>query len=127
MSFIHQQLNSFLNLGMCKEYSIMARSKTPQGSKQKDSVIPNSTPAAPAAQVVAAGTTQTEANRPETRKLEIVKTDSRNNVLPMNLEDEIRRRAYELSRQRGSEGGSETEDWLTAEREVLQRYRQQSA
>jgi hypothetical protein len=127
MSFIHQQLNSFLNLGMCKEYSIMARSKTTQGSKQKDNAITNTTPAVPATQVVAAGTTQTEANRPETRKLEIVKTDSRTNVVPMNLEDEIRRRAYELSRQRGSEGGSETEDWLTAEREVLQRYRQQSA
>ena len=105
----------------------MARSKTTQGSKQKDNAITNTTPAVPATQVVAAGTTQTEANRPETRKLEIVKTDSRTNVVPMNLEDEIRRRAYELSRQRGSESGSETEDWLTAEREVLQRYRQQSA
>jgi len=105
----------------------MARSKTPTGSKQKDTVIPNSTPAVPAAQAVAAGTSQAEGTRSETRKLEIVKTDSRNNVVPMNLEDEIRRRAYELSRQRGFEGGSETEDWLTAEREVLQRYRQQSA
>jgi hypothetical protein len=127
MSFIYQQFNSFLNLGMCKEYSIMARSKNPTGSKQKDILIPNSTTAVPATRVVAAGTTQTEANRPETRKLEIVKNDSRTNVVPMNLEDEIRRRAYELSRQRGSGGGSETEDWLTAEREVLQRYRQQSA
>ena len=105
----------------------MARSKTPQGSKQKDNAITNTTPAVPATQVVTAGTTQTEANRPETRKLEIVKNDSRNNVVPMNLEDEIRRRAYELAQQRGFEGGSETEDWLAAEREVLQRYRQQSA
>ena len=102
----------------------MARSKNPTGSKQKDTVIPNSTPAA---QVVDAGITPTEANRPETRKLEIVKTDSRTNVVPMNLEEEIRRRAYELSKQRGFEAGHETEDWLTAEREVLQRYRQQSA
>jgi hypothetical protein len=127
MSFIYQQFNSFLNLGMCKEYSIMARSKTPQGTKQKDTVISNSTPATPTTQAMAAGTTQTEANRPEARKLEIVKTDSRNNVVPMNLEDEVRRRAYELSKQRGFEAGHETEDWLTAEREVLQRYRQQSA
>jgi hypothetical protein len=127
MSFIYQQLNSFLNLGICKEYSIMARSKTPTGSKQKDTAIPNSTPAVPTTQGVAAGTAQTEPNRPEARKLEIVKTDSRANVVPMNLEDEIRRRAYELSKQRGFEGGSETEDWLTAEREVLQRYHQQSA
>lgn len=124
MSFTYQLFNSFLNLGICKEYSIMARSKNPTGSKQKDTVIPNSTPAA---QVVDAGITPTEANRPETRKLEIVKTDSRTNVVPMNLEEEIRRRAYELSKQRGFEAGHETEDWLTAEREVLQRYRQQSA
>jgi hypothetical protein len=127
MSFIYQQLNSFLNLGTCKEYSIMARPKTPTGSKQKDTIVPNSTPAVPATQAVAAGTTQAEGTRSETRKLEIVKTDSRNNVVPMNLEDEIRRRAYDLSKQRGFESGHETEDWLTAEREVLQRYRQQSA
>lgn len=105
----------------------MARLKNPQGNKPKNTVVPNSAPAVPTTQVVAAGTTQTEANRPETRKLEIVKTDSRTNVVPMNLEDEIRRRAYELSRQRGFESGNATEDWLTAEREVLQRYRQQSA
>jgi hypothetical protein len=127
MSFVYQQLNSFLNLGICKEYSIMARPKTPTGSKQKDTVVPNSTPAVPATQAVAAETTQGEANRSETRKLEIVKTDSRNNVVPMNLEDEIRRRAYELSKQRGFEAGHEAEDWLTAEREILKRYRQQSA
>jgi len=131
MSFIYQQFNSFLNLGMCKEYSIMARSKTPTGSKQKDTVIPSGTPVL-GTQAVSAGTTQAENTRSEMRKLEIVKTDprntdSRNNVVPMNLEDEIRRRAYELAQQRGFEGGSETEDWLVAEREVLRRYRQQSA
>ncbi len=106
---------------------MMARSKTPTGSKQKGTVVPNSTPAVPATQAATAGSTQAEGTRSETRKLEIVKTDSRNNVVPMNLEDEIRRRAYELSKQRGFEAGHETEDWLTAEREVLQRYRQQSA
>src|SRR3977135_808017 len=99
MSFIYQQFNSFLNLGMCKEYSIMARYKTPQGTKQKDTVISNSTPATPTTQAMAAGTTQTEANRPETRKLEIVKTDSRNNVVPMNLEDDDRLRASQLYEQ----------------------------
>lgn len=64
---------------------------------------------------------------PESRPLEFVKTDSRKNLVPINLEDEVRRRAYELYQQRGSEGGSEADDWLTAEREVRQRYRQQSA
>ncbi len=63
----------------------------------------------------------------EGRKFELMKTESRKNVVPINLEDEIRRRAYELYQQRGSGSGSEAEDWLNAEREVRQRYRQQSA
>jgi len=63
----------------------------------------------------------------EPRKMEVVKTDSRKNLVPINLEDEIRRRAYELYQQRGSGSGNEADDWLAAEREVHQRYRQQSA
>ena len=64
---------------------------------------------------------------PDARKFEVMKTEARKNVVPINLEDEIRRRAYELYQQRGSTAGSEAEDWLNAEREVRQRYRQQSA
>ena len=60
------------------------------------------------------------------KKLEVVKTEPRR-VVPINLDDEIRRRAYELYKQRGTGTGSEAEDWLAAEREVRQRYRQQSA
>jgi hypothetical protein len=60
------------------------------------------------------------------KKLEVVKTEPRR-VLPINLEDEIRRRAYELYKQRGTGTGSEAEDWLAAEREVRQRYRQQQS
>ncbi len=59
------------------------------------------------------------------KKLEVVKTERR--VVPINLEDEIRRRAYELYQQRGSAPGSEAEDWLAAEREVRQRYHQQQS
>lgn len=33
-------------------------------------------------------------------------------------EDEIRRRAYELYQSRGEEEGSDTDDWLAAEREL---------
>ena len=50
--------------------------------------------------------------------------ESKKNVFPINLEDEIRRRAYEIFEQRGFFGGDEREDWLQAEREVLARYRQ---
>jgi hypothetical protein len=69
-----------------------------------------------------------ETKKPEeNRKFEIVKSESRKNLVPINLEDEIRRRAYELYEQRGTSAGSEAEDWFAAEREVRQRYRQQSA
>ena len=65
--------------------------------------------------------------KPETRKLEVMKNESRKNLVPINLEDEIRRRAYELYLQRGMGNGYEAEDWFHAEREIRQRYRQQSA
>jgi len=102
----------------------MARSKFPTGSKQKDAVPNNPTPNPP----MNSGVTPAESTRTETKKvLGVVKSDSRPHVVPINLEDEIRRRAYELAEQRGFSGGHETDDWLKAEREVLQRYRQQSA
>jgi hypothetical protein len=46
---------------------------------------------------------------------------------PVNLQDEIRRRAYELYEQRGRTAGYEHDDWLHAEREILARHNQQSA
>jgi hypothetical protein len=130
MSFIYQQFNSFLNLGVCKEYSVMAKSKSTTG-KQKGAVV-RDTATVPATQPVSAGTTQVEAaqpetSKPETRKMEIVRSDAKTNVVPINLEEEIRRRAYELSKERGFQAGREHEDWLNAEREVMQRYHQQSA
>jgi hypothetical protein len=64
---------------------------------------------------------------PETKKFELHKSEQRHKVVPINVEDEIRRRAYELSQQRGQGAGSPAEDWLAAEREVMQRYRQQRA
>ena len=60
-------------------------------------------------------------------KPSIVKSEVRPNVVPINLEDEIRRLAYILAERRGFEPGHEAEDWLAAEREVLHRYHQQSA
>jgi len=47
---------------------------------------------------------------------------------PIDLEAQIRQRAYELYEERGCAPGSETEDWFRAEREVLARnHHQQSA
>lgn len=74
----------------------------------------------------AAGQTQSEARKPA-KKPEIVRTEPRANLVPINVEEEVRRLAYLLSERRGFEPGHEAEDWLTAEREVRQRYRQQSA
>ena len=102
----------------------MARPKSPTGVKRQKASIADSTPAV-SEQPPAAENLQTE-TRPDTKKLGVVKAD-RPNVVPINLEDEIRRRAYELAQQRGFESGHEAEDWVNAEREVLQRYHQQSA
>ena len=38
----------------------------------------------------------------------------------LSLEEQVRRRAYELYVQRGNESGSELDDWLQAEEEILQ-------
>jgi hypothetical protein len=119
----------------------MARSKSTSGSKTNPTKeqTSNGSPANVAdvradVKAVAAEPTPIEVKpevkiAPEPRKkLEVVKTEPRR-VVPINLEDEIRRRAYELYQQRGGAPGSEAEDWLAAEREVRQRYhnKQQSA
>lgn len=54
-------------------------------------------------------------------------TEGRSNLVPINLDDEVRRLAYLMSERRGFEPGHEAEDWLNAEREVRNRYQQQSA
>lgn len=40
-------------------------------------------------------------------------------VEDLPLEEQIRRRAYELYVQRGNQSGSELDDWLQAESEIL--------
>jgi len=143
MWFIHQQLNSFLNLGMCKEYPIMARPKNPPSgnpdrpeersgsrtSKKQTATGSSPTPGEVKAEVAATtpAAIKTEPRTFEVRKTETRKTETRKNVFPINLEEEIRRRAYELYEQRGYSSGGEADDWLAAEREVLQRYHQHSA
>jgi Protein of unknown function (DUF2934) len=134
MLFIHQQFQSFLHLGVCKEYPIMARTKS---TKKNEVVIkdqPTTTSANPlpkaqeSAPVAVPATVPTAiAAATEPRRLEIVKPDPRANIVPINLEDEIRKLAYEFSARRGFIPGYENEDWLAAEREIRQRYHQRSA
>ncbi len=45
--------------------------------------------------------------------------------VPETLEEEIRRRAYELYEQRGCTPGNESEDWLRAEQEIVARHQDQ--
>jgi len=95
----------------------MAKTKTPRTPKNGAAV---QTPL-----VTAASETQTEIK-------EVKKThpEARKNVFPINLDEEIRRRAYELWEQSGYQAGHETEHWLLAESEILSRYsspRQHSA
>jgi hypothetical protein len=136
-----EQFNSFLNLGICKEYPIMAKAKAP-GTKAKrtvkeQTITTNPTPVQETAQTpleasTASAVPETKAApapkvNAEPRMFEVRKTETRKNLVPINIEEEIRRRAYELYQQRGPRSGGEAEDWLIAEREVMQRYHQQSA
>ena len=70
--------------------------------------------------------TRTETKK-TARKPEIVKAEPRSNLVPINLEDEIRSLAYLLAERRGFEPGHEAEDWLAAETELRHRYHQQRA
>jgi Protein of unknown function (DUF2934) len=103
----------------------MAKPRGPKKQNGEAGVI--SAPATPAS--VTTDVTETIAAEPQKslRKPSIVKSDSRSNVLPINLEDEVRRLAYLMAERRGFEPGHETEDWIAAEHEIRQRYHQQSA
>jgi hypothetical protein len=95
--WLTHQFGSFVNLGICKEYPIMARAKSPRnGNKQQVSTLPTT-------------------GIPATR------------AVTVDLEAEIRRRAYELYEQRGCVPGHEDDDWLVAEREVLARHNHQQS
>jgi len=106
----------------------MAKPRVPKKSREDNGVtaVQATSTAIPAAE--GNGSSVEKIDSPKTvRKPEIVKTEARPNLVPINLENEIRRLAYLLSERRGFEPGHEAEDWLTAEREVRQRYHQQSA
>jgi hypothetical protein len=98
----------------------MARSKTRTGKPSE-----NNSEATPVAPVEAAGTPVALSG--ENGKSQSKKAASRPSVVPFSLEEEIRRRAFELYTQREASSGSETDDWLVAEREILDRYQEHRA
>ena len=98
MRFI-QHFRPLLELGSCKEF-VMAKKITDTTQRRTRKAV----------SVVA----------PEV-------LESRQNPVPVskapvsNLQEEIRRRAYELYLQRGGVPGNENQDWLVAEQEVRSR------
>jgi len=126
--------NSIIPIKGVEGVTIMAKPRVPKKTSDDTSLTP-------AVEAVSNGLVAAETNgngsanggtKLTTRKKiaakpEIVKVEQRANLVPINLEDEIRRLAYLLAERRGFEPGHEAEDWLTAEHEVRQRYHQQSA
>jgi Protein of unknown function (DUF2934) len=105
----------------------MAKPKTPKKTNGDASLSITET-LAPVTPVETSAVEAAVAPAPKSsRKPAIVKNDGRANLFPINVDEEVRRLAYLLSERRGFEPGHETEDWLTAEREIRQRYHQQSA
>ena len=105
----------------------MAKARVPKNVTQN---LGPTGPGSPSTELSASGNgaaINTEDTRKSTRRPVIVKSETRPNIVPINLEDEIRRLAYLLSERRGFEPGHEAEDWIAAEREVRHRYHQHSA
>jgi hypothetical protein len=98
MSFLHY-VKPLLELGICKEYC-MARKTTGNGTtNRKKSTI---TPIQP-------------------HPIQVVPEVPRS-AKPIDLDEEIRRRAYEIYLERRGAAGDEHQDWLTAEREIRARH-----
>jgi hypothetical protein len=62
---------------------------------------------------------------PESGSVPLVRKPSPLSSSSVDLAAQIRERAYELYKERGSVPGHENEDWLRAEREVLARQNHQ--
>jgi Protein of unknown function (DUF2934) len=122
MWLIHQ-FDSLIHLGECKEYPHMAKTKGPGSRSKKNGVEVPTNPIVSAAPEVTVSAPRTETEiRPEIKEPKKLTAEVRRNVVPINLDEEIRRRAYELYEQRGRMPGYENDDWLVAEREILTRY-----
>jgi Protein of unknown function (DUF2934) len=100
----------------------MARQKFPKKNGDAAAGVSVSGPLATTEAASVAETVKAKPRNGDGRKPEMVKSESRGNLLPINVEEEIRRLAYLFSERRGFEPGHETEDWLNAEREIQLRY-----
>ena len=105
----------------------MAKPKNPKKNTDGTPIVPPVEGAIAAPSTTETSAESTAKTKRSVRKPAIVKAEPRANLVPINLEEEIRRLAYLLSERRGFTPGHETEDWLAAEHEIRQRYHQHSA
>jgi Protein of unknown function (DUF2934) len=114
MSLIHY-VKPFLELGICKEYSMPRKTTGTTTTRSKKTATSTST-------LPATVQTASEVSLPKNGKL----GQTASVAPPVNLEEAIRRRAYELYLERrataGGATGNENQDWLIAEQEILSRH-----
>jgi DNA-binding transcriptional regulator YhcF (GntR family) len=101
MSFLHH-VKPLLELGICKEYCMPRKTNGNGATSRRKKAVASMQP--PAVQGV-----------PAVRK--IAKT--------IDLNEEIRRRAYDIYRERRGTAGDQHQDWLIAEREIRARHQQE--
>jgi hypothetical protein len=104
-----------LELGICKEYSMARKTTGTTTTRSRKKAIPVPPDAVEITAEVGS----------EIRKNGKAVNQTAAMAAPENLEEEIRRRAYELYLQRratsGGINGDENQDWLVAEREIRSR------
>ena len=100
MRFI-QHFRPLLELGSCKEF-VMAKKITETTTKRRTR------------KAVSVAAPEVLESRQETVTVSKAQVS--------NLQEQIRRRAYELYLQRGGVPGNENQDWLVAEQEVRSRH-----
>jgi hypothetical protein len=124
MSLIHYA-RPFLELGICKEYSMPRKTTetTTTARSKKTAASTQPTPVQTAPELAKPVAKEVPQNAKSTNVIVI-------NHVQATLEDQIRRRAYELYLERRATAGSENgdqnngdqnQDWLIAEREIRSR------
>jgi hypothetical protein len=121
-----------LELGICKEYCMARKTdgtNTPRKKKTTspaEAAVAQPTPAqvTPESQAAEAPTPEVRSNVTPINVAPVKsapKKPGNGNLDSVNLDEEIRRRAYELFLQRNGAAGDPNADWLIAEREVRAR------
>jgi hypothetical protein len=100
MSFLHH-VKPLLELGICKEYCMARKTNGNGTTNRRKNAVASIQPYA----------------------LQVVPDDHKS-ARTINLDEEIRHRAYEIYLERRGTAGDEHQDWLLAEREIRSRHQQ---